>query len=86
MFKDTLKFSTRRLIQAKINGGAILLFVALLAMIIANSPLKEYYNHFFSQEVSFNIGSFNLFQQHGGGSMTLLAFINDALMAFFSFR
>ncbi|KIO43278.1 MULTISPECIES: Na+/H+ antiporter NhaA [Sanguibacteroides] len=85
MFKDTLKFSTRRLIQAKINGGAILLFVALLAMIIANSPLKEYYNHFFSQEVSFNIGSFNLFQQHGGGSMTLLAFINDALMAIFFF-
>ena len=44
MVKEIFKFSIRRLIQTKINGGIVLLFVALAAMLIANSPLQEYYN------------------------------------------
>ena len=43
MVKEIFKFSIRRLIQTKINGGIVLLFVALAAMFIANSPLQEYY-------------------------------------------
>lgn len=83
--KDTLKYSIRKLIQIKVNSGFVLLFVALAAMLIANSPLKEYYNDFLHQEVSFIFGNFNLFQLHNGNSMTLLDFINDALMAVFFF-
>lgn len=68
----------------KINGGAILLFVALAAMIIANSPLREHYDTFFAKEVSLKIGNFDLFHNHGG-NMNFLALINDALMAIFFF-
>lgn len=84
MVKEIFKFSIRRLIQTKINGGIVLLFVAL-AMIIANSPLQEYYNILFSQNITLTIGSFNLFDRHDGNPMTLLDFINDALMAIFFF-
>ncbi len=49
MIKETFKFSIRRLIQTKINGGIILLFVALAAMLIANTPLREHYNILLSQ-------------------------------------
>lgn len=41
MNKDLFKSPIRRFIETKINGGAILLFVALIAMIIANSPLEN---------------------------------------------
>ena len=85
MVKEIFKFSIRRLIQTKINGGIVLLFVALAAMIIANSPLQEYYNILFSQNITLTIGSFNLFDRHDGNPMTLLDFINDALMAIFFF-
>lgn len=85
MVKEIFKFSIRRLIQTKINGGIVLLFVALAAMIIANSPLQEYYNILFSQNITLTIGSFNLFDRYDGNPMTLLDFINDALMAIFFF-
>ena len=85
MVKEIFKFSIRRLIQTKINGGIVLLFVALAAMFIANSPLQEYYNILFSKNITLTIGSFNLFDRHDGNPMTLLDFINDALMAIFFF-
>lgn len=84
MNKDIFKFPIRRFIETKINGGAILLFVALAAMIIANSPFREYYNTFFAKEVILQIGNFNLFHSHGQ-NMNFLALINDALMAIFFF-
>ena len=52
MVKEIFKFSIRRLIQTKINGGIVLLFVALAAMLIANSPLQEYYNILLSKNIS----------------------------------
>lgn len=85
MIKETFKFSIRRLIQTKINGGIILLFVALAAMLIANTPLREHYNILLSQNITLTIGNFNLFDRHDGNPMTLLDFINDALMAIFFF-
>ena len=85
MVKEIFKFSIRRLIQTKINGGIVLLFVALAAMFIANSPLQEYYNILLSKNITLTIGSFNLFDRHDGNPMTLLDFINDALMAIFFF-
>lgn len=85
MVKEIFKFSIRRLIQTKINGGIILLFAAIVAMLIANSPLQEHYAALLSKNISLTIGSFNLFNHHDGTPMTLLDFINDALMAIFFF-
>ena len=85
MVKEIFKFSIRRLIQTKINGGIVLLFVALAAMLIANSPLQEYYNILLSKNITLTIGNFNLFDRNDGNPMTLLDFINDALMAIFFF-
>jgi len=70
--------------KTKINGGAILLFVALAAMLIANSPLRDGYNAFFAQEVIFRFGNINFFHIHGS-NMTLMSLINDALMTLFFF-
>lgn len=58
--------------------------VAVLAMVIANSPWAEAYHAFWSKPVSLQIGSFNLFSHHGA-PLSLMAFINDALMAIFFF-
>ena len=55
MVKETFKFSIRRLIQTKINGGIILLFVAVAAMLIANSPLQEHYASLLSKNISLTI-------------------------------
>ena len=53
-----------------------------MALIIANSPLKNEYFFFWQQNVKFAIGDFNLFS-HNGHSMTLLQVINEFLMAIF---
>ena len=84
MNKDIFKYPIRHFIQHKINSGAILLFVAVIAMIIANSPFREHYNSWFAKEVVFQFGDFSLFHSHGS-NMNLLALINDALMAIFFF-
>lgn len=84
MNKDFFKYPIRHFIQHKINSGAILLFVAVIAMIIANSPLREHYNAWFAQEVVLQFGDFSLFHSHGS-DMNFLALINDALMAVFFF-
>jgi NhaA family Na+:H+ antiporter len=63
--------------------ASILLFVvAVLAAIVANSPLASVYNDFLSQELQLRIGEFNLFS-HDGHNLTMLQFINDGLMALF---
>lgn len=84
MITDVFKSPIRHFIRMKINGGAVLLFVALAAMIIANTPLREAYDNFFAQEVALRFGEINLFHVHGE-NMTFMSLINDALMAIFFF-
>lgn len=84
MNTDVFKSPIRHFIKTKINGGAILLFVALAAMIIANSPFREAYDSFFAKEVILRFGEINLFHVHGS-NMTFMSLINDALMAIFFF-
>lgn len=63
--------------------ASILLFVtAILAAIIANSPLAPVYQDFLQQELHLRIGDFNLFS-HGGHPLTMIEFINDCLMTVF---
>ena len=59
--------------------------VAVLAMIVANSPWSTYYAGFLNHPISLHLGDFNLLSHHGE-SLTVAAFINDCLMAIFFFH
>ncbi len=78
-------YAARQAIRRHASGGNILITATVLALIIANIPaLSGYYFDFWDQEVFLQLGGFNLFS-HGGHPMTVLEFINDALMAIFFF-
>lgn len=78
-------FAARQAIRRHATGGNILIMATLLAFIIANVPvINDYYFDFWNQEIRLQIGDFNLFS-HNGHPMSLLSFINDALMAIFFF-
>jgi len=65
-------------IHAQTTTGIILMFMTLLALILANTPLTESYTHFFHTKVDLNVGSWAL-------SNTVHHWINDGLMAIFFF-
>ncbi|MBL1242889.1 MAG: Na+/H+ antiporter NhaA [Sulfurimonas sp.] len=65
-------------IHAQTTTGIILMFMTILALILANSPLTQDYAHFFHTQVDLNIGSWHL-------SHTIHHWINDGLMAIFFF-
>lgn len=65
-------------IHAQTTTGMILMFMTVLALILANTPLTESYAHFFHTKVDFNVGSWKL-------SHTIHHWINDGLMAIFFF-
>ena len=65
-------------LHAQTTTGLILIFMTILALILANSPLTEGYAHFFHTKVDFNVGSWEL-------SHTIHHWINDGLMAIFFF-
>lgn len=78
-------FAARQALRRHASGGNILIAATVLALVIANIPsVSHYYQGFWNNEVRLQIGSFNLFS-HAGHPMTLLQFINDALMAVFFF-
>ncbi len=79
-----LNFPFRRTVYFHVNGGMLLIFTALLALVIANSPWSEAYQAFWQHEIVLQIGSFNVFN-HGGHPISLMGFINDALMTIFFF-
>ena len=59
-------------------GGVLLLFTAIMALIIANSPLNEFYKGLIGTPVSVQVGSLVI-------AKPLLLWINDGLMAIFFF-
>ena len=78
-------YAGRQAIRRHANGGNILIFATILALVVANIPaINSYYFEFWNQEVFLQIGDFNIFS-HAGHPMTMLQFINDALMAIFFF-
>lgn len=78
-------FAARQALRRHATGGNILIFATVAALIVANIPgINNTYFDFWNQEVRLQIGGFNIFS-HEGHPMTLLAFINDALMAVFFF-
>lgn len=78
-------YAATQALRRHANGGNILIFATVLALLIANLPsINNYYFDFWNQEVFLQVGSFNIFS-HNGHPMTMLQFINDALMAIFFF-
>lgn len=78
-------YAARQTIRHYVTGGNVLMFATILAFIVANIPgINEYYFNFWNKEIRLQLGNFNLFS-HGNHSMTVLQFINDALMAIFFF-
>ena len=65
-------------LHAQTTTGIVLMFMTILALILANSPLTETYAHFFHTKVDLNVGSWEL-------SHTIHHWINDGLMAIFFF-
>lgn len=82
-FFEKLK-SARKKFQNKLNPGIILIFVALITMIIANSPLRDQYETFWNIKIKMGTEHFNFFNHHGL-SFTTLQYVNDAIMTIFFF-
>lgn len=78
------RFSFRKKLISRLNGGVILIFSALLAVVMANGPFSQEYLAFWQQPLIFQLGELTLFSHHGH-PMSFLEFINDALMAIFFF-
>lgn len=72
----------RKIIRMPIFASILLFLAAILAAVVANSPLSEYYKDLLNLKISFNLGDFNLFT-HMKHDITVLEFINDGLMTLF---
>lgn len=57
-------------------GGILLLLATIAAMVWANSPFWQSYEHFVEQHIAFSFGSFNI-------SKTVHHWVNDGLMVIF---
>ncbi|WP_268225271.1 Na+/H+ antiporter NhaA [Sinomicrobium oceani] len=67
-----------RFINKSTTGGVVLFLSAVVALILANSPLKETYHHFWQHEFAIKFDSFVV-------SNNLHHWVNDGLMAIFFF-
>lgn len=78
-------YSTHKALRNHASSGNVLIVATVLALVAANIPaVSHYYTSLWNYHVSLQIGDFNLFSHHGE-PMTLMQFINDALMAVFFF-
>lgn len=79
----TTNFSFMSKFKSHVSSSMVLIVCTVFALLCANIPVvKEWYFSLWQHEVSFSIGDFNLFS-HNGHPMTLMAVINDFLMAIF---
>lgn len=84
-FAAKVYFSAKRALQSHTGGGYVLICATIMAMAVANIPvIDRWYADFWNQEIRLQIGDFNIFS-HSGHAMSMLQFINDALMALFFF-
>ena len=65
-------------IHAQTTTGIILMFMTVLALILANTPLTETYSYFFHAKVDLSVDTWEF-------SHTIHHWINDGLMAIFFF-
>ena len=82
---EKIFYSTKKILKRFAEGGNILIVATILALLIANMPvLGDWYEKLWKLPVSLEVGGFNVFS-HNGHTMTLMQFINDALMVIFFF-
>ncbi len=65
-------------IKSQTATALSLMFMTLVALLLANSPWREVYLHFFEQDLSIHLGSWRF-------GMSLHHWINEGLMTFFFF-
>ena len=65
-------------LHSQTTTGLVLAFMTLFALVLANSPLVDIYNHFFHTTIELNVGEWKL-------SHSVHHWINDGLMAIFFF-
>ena len=65
-------------LHSQTTTGLVLIFMTILALILANSQFYEIYSHFFHMKIDLNIGDWKL-------SHSLHHWINDGLMSIFFF-
>ena len=77
---STTKIQTavQSFIRLESAGGILLLCAAIIAMLVANSPLSGYYDGFLDTTIAVQIGTFAI-------DKPLLLWVNDGLMAVFFF-
>ena len=68
----------KKFIEKQTSVGILLIFAALLAMLVANSPLAEAYHHLWEQHIHIGINDFVI-------NKSILHWINDGLMSMFFF-
>jgi len=84
-FAHNVFYAARQALRRHASGGNILIGATVLALIVANIPaVNGYYYDFWEQPLRLQVGDFNIFS-HAGHPMSMLSFINDALMAIFFF-
>ena len=76
MMKRNNKIIRYQVFSNNTAGGILLIIAAIMAMIVANSPLAPYYNMLIKTPVVISVGSFVI-------AKPLLLWINDGLMALF---
>jgi len=78
--KHFKKISTpfEHFLHAQTTTGLVLMFMTIVALLLANSPLAETYSHFFHTKIDLMVGSWGL-------SHSIHHWINDGLMAIFFF-
>ena len=74
----------RRFAIQKPNASLLLFAATIIAMVLANSPWAHKYHLLLAFPIDLQAGQFNFFAHHGE-TMSMLAFVNDALMAVFFF-
>lgn len=67
-----------RFLQLESSGGILLMIAAVIALVLANTPLQPYYALLIDTPVEIRVGSFEI-------AKPLLLWINDGLMAVFFF-
>ena len=78
-------YTARKTITNYANGGNVLIFATALALIVVNLPFtRGFYESLWGHEMALQIGGFNLLSHHGE-PMSVMEFINDAMMALFFF-
>lgn len=75
---ESLSTTFLSFLRSEASGGVILLICAILAVLIANSPWGESYEHALHTPIAIGLGTFSL-------EMGLLHWVNDGLMAIFFF-